>query len=79
MVVFRRPEDGRAWVRNVPGDGGQVLRCFVKKNVMYQAASTSRADKNLIRACRIYWAANNESIIEIKLSRKKTYQGNSSY
>jgi len=25
VVVLRRPEDGRAWVRNVPGDGSQVL------------------------------------------------------
>ena len=50
-------------VRDRPGGGG---KCGA-----YQAASTSRADKNLIRACRIYRVANHESIVEIKLCIKK--------
>ena len=35
VVVLRRPEDGRAWVRNVPDDGGQVLYHMVKIGEMY--------------------------------------------
>lgn len=35
VVVFRCPEDGRAWVRNIPGDGGKGLDHRVKKSVMY--------------------------------------------
>lgn len=57
VVVFGRPEDGRAWVRNIPGGGGgQELDDTTKISAMhiYQAASTSRADRNLIIACRIY-------------------------
>jgi len=35
VVVLRRPEDGRARVRNVPGDGGQATHHAAKINEMH--------------------------------------------
>jgi hypothetical protein len=35
VVVLRGPEDGRARVRNVPGDGGQATHHVVKMNGMH--------------------------------------------
>ena len=35
VVVFRRPEDGRTWVRNVPSEGSQGLNRVAKEVGVY--------------------------------------------
>ena len=35
VVVLRRPEDGRARVRNIPGDGSQAMHHGVKVNEIH--------------------------------------------